>query len=248
MGSSPPMRQTKKQTDQTEDTTENKQKKNKHKKHHKNKPALTEILGWFLNRCWRVVEFYDRYIYLGNYHSAPHTNYKIELFKRLLCVSINGSGNDVVKWNLLGNWSGQTLTPANSRRVHRPSWMCKRRKKTMKTPAEFGEFGCLLCKVPQFATCSHGWRSGAGLHVVIKKCSYFIIEKKMPAFVNLQFLLVVWIKPVKQPCGKAVGEDPSSFLQEIFSQVHLRKNVNSSAKGIVQCDVLLILERRCWFM
>lgn len=49
-------------------------------------------LGCFLNRDWRVVEFYDHYIYPGNYHSAPCIN-KIELFKCFLCVSISGSGN-----------------------------------------------------------------------------------------------------------------------------------------------------------
>lgn len=91
MGSSSPMRQTKKQTDQTEDTTETNNQTKKNSKTKKKNTRKTK-LGGFLNRDWRVVEFYDRYIHPGNYHSAPCIN-KIEVFKCFLCVSISGSGN-----------------------------------------------------------------------------------------------------------------------------------------------------------
>lgn len=167
MGSSSPMRQTKKQTDQTEDTTET---NNQTKKNSKN--TRKRNLGCFLNRDWRVVVFYDRYIYPGNYHSAPCIN-KIELFKCFLCVSISGSGNGFSSTepfrktgrasNTLSEQTHAKHTPSIFRSAEDHSYTrsrsCKRRKTTIKTPAELGnlvETKCLQCKDPQFATCTHG--------------------------------------------------------------------------------------------
>lgn len=135
-------------------------------------------LGCFLNWDWRVVEFYDPYIYPGNYHSASCIN-KIELFQWFLCVSISGSGNGFSSTEPFWETGrASTVLSEQTHAKHSHQAFLEVPKLTIKTPAELGnlvETKCLQCKDPHFATCTHGWRIGATLDVVIKTSSYFTI-------------------------------------------------------------------------